>query len=323
MGPFGNAPHDARRDLRLHRTTGSRRGDAGPPGALAGKPLAGGWPPLARGHRPFVKMHGLGNHFVVVDARRGAARFERDDIVRICDTHVGVGGEQLLTIGLPSEAGRRAGAVARLRIFNIDGREVDACGNATRCVALMLFEETGRTALTIETGSGLLPCRRTGPDRVSVTYGPIGTDWRAVPLARAVDTLHLPIASGVLRDGVALHVGVPHAVFFVPALDDVAMASLAPAIQEDPLFPEGVNVGAAQIVDATTIRLVVWERPGILTTACGTGACAVAWAARLRGLTAASRITVLAPAGALDVTIDEGGTAELTGPAAYCCHGFV
>lgn len=272
--------------------------------------------------RPFVKMHGLRNHFVIFDRRVDRRDFRLEDIVRICDAHIGVGGDQLLTIEPPSAAGIAAGAHAAMRIFNIDGREVSACGNATRCVAHLLFEESDGTELVLETGGGMLVCSRAGPMLVSVGMGPISQDWRAFPMASEVDTLHLPVSSGPLVDGLAIWIGNPHAVFFVDDLDAVNLAEVAPAIQNHKLFPEGINVGAAQLVDKETIRLAVWERPGMLTEACGTGACVAAFAARLRGLSHASRFTVHLPAGVLTIEVS-GDRAVMTGPVAYCCRGVV
>ena len=277
---------------------------------------------LAGTGRPFVKMHGLRNHFVIFDRRIDRRGFSPDDIVRICDTHVGVGGDQLLTIEPASAAGTAAGAHAAMRIFNIDGREVSACGNATRCVAHLLFEESGETELVLETAGGMLECSRAGPMQISVGMGPISRDWRTFPMSREVDTLHLPVSSGRLADGLAIWIGNPHVMFFVDDLDAVDLAECAPAIQNHQLFPEGVNVGAAQLLDNETIRLAVWERPGMLTEACGTGACVAAFAARLRELSHSSRFTVHLPAGALTIEVS-GDRAVMTGPVAYCCRGIV
>ena len=272
--------------------------------------------------RPFVKMHGLRNHFVIFDRRIDRRGFSTEDIVRICDSQVGVGGDQLLTLELPSQAGRAAGALAAMRIFNIDGREVLACGNATRCVAHLLLEESGSTEMMLETGGGMLRCRRVGPMQISVDMGPMSTDWRDFPVAKAIDMLHVPATSGALENGLAVWIGNPHVVYFVDSLAAVDIAKLAPAIQNDPLFPEGVNVGVAELVDPETIRLAVWERPGILTGACGTGACVTAFAARLRGLSQSNRFTVHLPAGPLTVELS-GDRAVMAGPVAYCCRGFI
>ena len=268
--------------------------------------------------RPFVKMHGLRNHFVIFDRRQDRRAFRRQDIVRICDVQIGVGGEQLLTIEPPSVAGATAG----MRIFNIDGREVSACGNATRCVAHLLMQEAGAVEMVLETRGGMLRCRQTGPLEVSVELGPIGQDWRAFPLSHAVDMDDLPVESGPLRHGIGRWIGNPHAVFFVDDLDAVDLARDAAPIHDNPLFPEGVNVGVAQMADAQTIRLKVWERPGIATQACGTGACVAAYAARLKGLSDSERFTVHLPAGPLSITL-RGDMAEMAGPVAYCCRGEV
>lgn len=272
--------------------------------------------------RPFVKMHGLRNHFVIFDRRIDRRAFKRQDIVRICDAEVGVGGEQLLTIEPPSSGGVAAGAAVAMRIFNIDGREVSACGNATRCVAHLLMEETGADQLVLETAGGLLECRQVGPMEISVKLGPISWDWRKFPLSHEVDMSDLPVESGPLRHGVGLWIGNPHAVFFVDRLADVDLTRDAAPVHDDQLFLEGVNVGVAELVDARTIRLAVWERPGIATQACATGACVAAFAARRKGLTDSDRFTVHLPAGPLSIEIN-GDMAVMSGPVAYCCRGFV
>ncbi|MBN9243792.1 MAG: diaminopimelate epimerase [Mesorhizobium sp.] len=275
-----------------------------------------------RAERPFVKMHGLRNHFVVFDRRADRRAFTRADIVRICDPQVGVGGDQLLTVERPSPEATAAGALAGMRIFNIDGREVSACGNATRCVAHLLMEESGKDALVLETKGGMLTCRRTGAMDVSVELGPIGRDWRDFPLSHEVDMADLPVESGPLRHGMGLWIGNPHAVFFVDDLSAVDLARDAAPVHDNPLFGEGVNVGVAQLMDDHTIRLKVWERPGIATQACGTGACVAAYAARKKGFTTSERFTVHLPAGPLEIEI-HGTTAIMSGPVAYCCRGFV
>jgi diaminopimelate epimerase len=272
---------------------------------------------------PFIKMHGLQNYFVIVDRRDGAKTLGHDDIVRICDSHIGVGGEQLLTIEATSDEGRNAGAYAAMKIFNIDGKECGACGNATRCMAYLLLEETGENEVRIETAAGVLHCTRAGPMQISVTLGPISMDWRRVPVSKEVDTLHLPVESGPLRDGVALNIGNSHAVFFVDRLDGIDIARYAPAVQNDPLFPEGVNVGVAEVVDQQTLRLAVWERPGVLTKACGTGACVASYAALKLGLVSSKKLTVHLLGGLLNIEIVDGDYAVMTGPVAFCCHGFI
>ena len=271
-------------------------------------------PPNQPFARPFIKMQGLRNHFVFLDCRH-AARPSKSDIVRICDVHEGVGAEQLITI----EAPRSPGAHVFMGIHNTDGTEAQACGNATRCLAHLLFEETGKDEVLVDSLGGPLHCRKAGLADVSVILGPISLDWQRVPLARAVDTAHLPLTSGPLKDGVALSIGNPHAVFFVDEAIDIPAA--APGIARDPLFPEGVNVGVAQVVDERTLKLAVWERPGMLTEACGTGACVAAYAGRLRGLLTGDEITVHLPGGTLVIRLLADDRAVMTGPVRFCCAG--
>lgn len=280
-------------------------------------------PAVMSGHKPFVKMHGLHNHFVIVDQRRQASAFDLSDVVRICDPHTGVGGEQLVTIEIPGKKGQAAGATAAMRIFNVDGREVDACGNATRCVAYLLLEEHDADEILIETNSNVLHCRRAGDMMVSVVLGPISADWRRIGASSEIDTAHVPIESGPLDDGVALFIGNPHIVFFVDRFDADQLIRYAPAVQEHTLFPDGINVGAAEVLDSRTLRLAVWERPGILTRACGTGACVAAYAAYQRGLVKSRNISVLLPAGELKINLREDDSVVMTGPVAFCCYGFV
>ena len=258
--------------------------------------------PLAK---PFIKMQGLRNHFVFLDCRLGPLP-SKSEMIRICDVHEGVGAEQVITIEKP----RSAGACAFMGIHNTDGTEAEACGNATRCLAWLLFEETGKRELLIDSLGGPLHCRRQGDWDVSVTLGPI-----------TLDNAQLPLVSGPLRDGVALSIGNPHAVFFVD--QEVDIPAVAPAIARDPLFPESVNVGVARVVDDRTLKLAVWERPGMLTQACGTGACVAAFAGRLRGLLKGDDITVELPGGTLRIQLLPDGRAVMTGPVALCCTGFV
>lgn len=272
---------------------------------------------------PFVKLQGLENYFVLVDQRHCDVIPTPEDAVRICNPRIGIGAEQLLVLRQPSPKAKARGAYAALTIINIDGRLAGACGNATRCVASLLLHEAGRDQLAIETDAGVLDCKRAEAGNISVRLGPIRTGWRDIPLARAVETARLPLSSGPLQDGSALSIGNPHVVFFVPQLDLEALVRYAPAIQNDPLFPEGVNVGMAEVVDDHTIRLAVWERPGILTSACGTGACVAAFVALRRGLIERPDVDVHLPAGVLHIRVEADDTAVMTGPVAYCCHGFV
>ena len=235
----------------------------------------------------------------------------------------GVGADQLLIVQPPTVRGAKAGAYAFMRIINIDGKDAEACGNATRCFAWLMLEETGQDEIVLETVVGPLRCRRMGNRIVSVEMGRISTEWNRIPLARPGDTLHLDVGNGPLSDGIALNIGNPHVVYFVDDLDVVDMASLAPAIQNNPLFPDQVNVGAAQMVRDDYIRSTVFERPGLLTRACGSGACVAVRAAQLRGLTKRNRVTVEMPAGSVDIEIRIDNSAVLTGPVEFCFSGVL
>lgn len=274
------------------------------------------WSGVALGKgRPFIKMHGLRNHFVIVDGRDAPYAPPVPEIARICDVQIGVGGDQLLILE-PSER-----ADAFLRILNVDGREVSACGNATRCAAWLLLEETGRDEVTLQTGAGVLQCRRAGQREVAVQMGRIVHDWAAIPLAREVDTLDLPLEHGPLSHGVASYIGNPHVTFFVPELAGLDVAALAHPVLGDPLFPEQVNVGLAEVTGPTSLRLQVYERPGILTGSCGTGACVAARAAQLRGLIRPGAVRIDMGAGAVTVELSDSGAAVMTGPVAFCYTG--
>ena len=267
--------------------------------------------------RPFVKMHGLRNHFVITDAREEAYKPDVGEIVRICDPQIGVGADQLIVME-PAVSGS---ADVFMRIYNVDGREVEACGNATRCVGWLMLEEAGCDSVVVETLAGPLTCRRKGDLLVSSDMGRVIMQWQAIPLSEERQTLYLDFESGGLKEPAALSIGNPHIVFFVDDIDAVDIESIAPAMQSDPLFPNSVNVGVAEITSADRMRLVVYERGAGLTTACGSGACVAAYAARARGLTDSRRVTIEMPAGAVEIEIHDDSRAVMTGPVAFCFRG--
>lgn len=269
--------------------------------------------------RPFVKMHGLRNDFVIVDGREKPYTPSVAEIVRICNRREGVGGDQLLVVGPPQSDGPHA----FVRILNTDGREVEACGNASRCVGWLLMEECGRDEIRIETLGGILSCRRAGEKQVAVEMGRLRTEWQEIPLSREMDTLHLGIGAGPLQDPVGMNIGNPHAVFFVSDLAAVDLTLYGPELQKNPLFPQEANIGAAQLVGPKTLKLSVWERPGVLTTACGTGACVAVAAARRRGLTMERKMTVIMPAGSVEIELKENGMVVMTGPVETCYAGYL
>jgi diaminopimelate epimerase len=268
-------------------------------------------------------MHGLRNHFVIVDARGDPYSPGTAEIVAICDPQSGVGADQLVVIENPGAGPRKAGAVARLRFYNVDGPEAEACGNATRCVGWLLLEELGEDTLLLETQNGILSCARAGDKRVRCSMGQVSMDWQKIPLREKHDTCHLQIESGPLKDAVALSIGNPHAIFFVDDIDAVDLPEVAPPIQQNALFPNQVNVGIAQMLAPDRIRLSVYERGAGMTPACGSGACVVVYAALARGLTDVRTVTVEMPAGEVEIEMSGDGVATMTGPVAYCFSGFL
>ncbi len=269
--------------------------------------------------RLFVKMHGLCNDFVIVDGREKPYTPSAKEIIHICDRHEGIGADELLVVEPP----RSNGVYAFVRIINPDGREVEACGNATRCIGWLLMKESDRAEVVIETRGGVLACHLVGEKQVSVEMGRVRTDWHEIPLSRKMDTLHLKIGEGLLQDPVGMNIGNPHAVFFVEDLAAVNLELYGLKLQKDPLFPEEANIGAAQVLDAKTLRLSVWERPGTLTTACGTGACVAVAAAHRRGLTTERLMTVIMPAGSVEIELKENGMVVMTGPVETCFAGYL
>src|SRR6476646_1405433 len=209
--------------------------------------------------RHFYKMHGLGNDFVIVDARQEPFDVTPSLAKAIADRRTGVGCDQLIVLE-PSDR-----ADLKMRIWNSDGGEVEACGNATRCVVQL----TG--ARRIDSAGGLLEGEDLGAE-VEVSIGEPRFTWEEIPLAYAMDTAALPMAWGPLEHPMALNVGNPHLIFFVDDLETVTIEELGPRVEHDPAFPERINVNIAQ-ADEGGIRLRTWERGAGLTLACGTGAC--------------------------------------------------
>jgi diaminopimelate epimerase len=258
----------------------------------------------------FHKMHGLGNDFVVIDARRGPVSVDAPLARAIADRRTGIGCDQLILLE-PSEA-----ADLRMRIFNPDGGEVEACGNAARCVTLL---EGG--APTIETRGGTISGRANGAG-ASVDMGLPRFGWEEIPLAYPIDTAALPVAWEELQRPFAVNVGNPHVVFFVNRpVETIKLDRLGPLVENDPLFPDRVNVNVAQI-DDQAIRLRVWERGAGLTQACGTGACATAVAA-IATRRARSPVEVHLPGGTLTIEWTRGEPIRMTGPAAHVFTGEI
>ncbi|CAA7613136.1 Diaminopimelate epimerase [Candidatus Terasakiella magnetica] len=270
---------------------------------------------------PFLKMHGLGNDFVVFDARTRALALTPDRIRAIADRRTGVGCDQLIVVA-PATSGV---ADATMLIYNADGSEVAACGNASRCVGWLLMNQGGLDRVVIETKAGLLDAESRGPDRVAVDMGQPRLDWREIPLAEPTDTLHLGVRIGDLEDPVGVSMGNPHAVFFVDSVDAVDLAGLGPVAEHYTLFPERANIEIAQILsplDASMgrIRMRVWERGSGITMACGTGACATLVAAVRRGLSP-RKAEIILDGGSLVIEWLPDDHVLMTGPVATSFAG--
>jgi diaminopimelate epimerase len=268
------------------------------------------------GKIPFRKMHGLGNDFVVLDGRRGGVALDVAGARALADRHTGIGCDQVILLEPP----RHPAAQLLMRIRNPDGSEAEACGNATRCVAILLGAETGERHQRIETVAGLLDAELLGQGLVAVDMGPVRTLWRDIPLAREMDTLMVDLALGPLAAPVCTNIGNPHATFFVDDAEAIDLARLGPALECDPLFPERANIGVASLRDLLHIRLRVWERGAGITRACGSGACAALVAACRRGLCGRSAEVAL-DGGRLDIEWREDGHVIMTGPAVQSFEG--
>jgi diaminopimelate epimerase len=270
--------------------------------------------------RPFLKMNGLGNDFVVVEARSAPFEPSAEAVRAIANRTSGVGCDQLIVIEPPLPEKKGEGVDARVRFWNSDGEEISACGNGTRCVGWLLMQASGKDHAVIESRAGLLVASRAGERLVSVDMGKPGLEWTEIPLAREQDTRALDVT---LSDDPALatppgavSMGNPHVVFFVNDIDAAPVSTAGPAIEHNPLFPEAVNVGFAQVLSRERIALRVWERGAGLTQACGTGACAALVAAARRGLTDRSAVLVLDGGELLIDWRAEDDHVIMTGPAA-------
>jgi diaminopimelate epimerase len=264
---------------------------------------------MARNHHTglaFMKMHGLGNDFVVLDARVGAVEMTPGLARALADRHRGVGFDQLAVL----HPGAGDGG---LTFYNADGSGSAACGNATRCIARFLMDEGGGDAVTLQTGRGILTARDAGDGLTAVCMGQPQLEWQEIPLSEPTDTLALPIAGSPVATGM----GNPHCTFFVEDAEAVDLQSFGPAHEHHPLFPERTNVQVVHVLGDNHLRMRVWERGTGLTLASGSSSCAVAVAAARRGLT--GRSVRLTPDGG-DLTVDwrEDGV-WMTGPT---CHVF-
>ena len=260
----------------------------------------------------FMKMHGAGNDFVVIDSRGRTTPVVTPALARaLGDRNRGVGFDQLAEIRDSDQAD------FILDFWNNDGSRAGACGNATRCVSDYMMRQLGKDAVSLVTTRGGLLARRLPDGQVWVNMGHPQLEWDQVPLSHPVDLMHLPLAG----DPVAVGMGNPHCVMFVPDAEAVDLRGIGPSYEHDPLYPQRTNVEFASLTAPDRLRMRVWERGAGVTLACGSGACATAVAAHLRGLTG-RRVTLDMDGGVLEIDWREDGV-WMTGPVAHVFDGWL
>ncbi|KHQ54855.1 MULTISPECIES: diaminopimelate epimerase [Mameliella] len=257
---------------------------------------------------PFMKMHGLGNDFVVIDSRQREAALTPARIAAIADRHRGVGFDQLAVITQNANQ-------PHLTFYNSDGSTSAACGNATRCIARHLMDQTGETRLSLTTDRGTLEAVDAGNGLTSVNMGPPQLDWAEIPLAEEMDTLELPIEGGPTATGM----GNPHCTFFVEDAEAIPLEQFGPRYEHHPLYPQRTNVQVASLLGENHLRMRVWERGVGVTLASGSSSCATAVAAARRGLTGRS-VRIDLDGGTLQVDWREDGV-WMTGGTAHVFDG--
>ncbi|MDD3371942.1 MAG: diaminopimelate epimerase [Alphaproteobacteria bacterium] len=267
---------------------------------------------------PFLKMNGLGNDFVVFDRRETGFSPSVGFLRAIGNRKRGIGCDQIIVMLKPQSPD----ADVYMDIYNMDGSKVQACGNATRCVASLMFAELGRDNCVIQTVAGLLKSWLDPTGLIAVDFGEPRLDWNEIPLAREAGTLKAPVANGPLDGPCCVNMGNPHAVFFVPDVSGIPLSEVGPKLEHDPMFPERCNIEIAQILAPDRIRMRVWERGTGITDACGTGACATLVAAVRRNLSA-RRAAIVMDGGELIIEWRDDNHVILIGPADLSFRGEV
>jgi diaminopimelate epimerase len=270
---------------------------------------------------PFLKMHGLGNDFVILDARKNSFHPTPLQIKRIADRNRGVGCDQLIVLDTPKNKTANKNADLYMGIFNSDGTMAGACGNATRCVAKIEMDTTGKHSIAIESPCDILHATR-NDDLITIDMGIARSLWNEIPLSNDMDTLHVNVGVDGLSPAVCVNTGNPHAVFFIDSVDAVDIAVLGKQVENNPLFPQKTNVEFAEVKNRNTIRMRVWERGAGITLACGTGACATLVAAVRRGLTE-RKADVILDGGVLSIEWLENNHVMMTGPAVFSFSGVL
>ena len=265
----------------------------------------------------FIKMHGLGNDFVIIDKRLENINVSKSLINKLSDRKSGAGCDQLITISSSTSPDIEA----NIEIFNPSGDRAEACGNGTRCVAKLLFDETKKKEVNILSDAGILKATKKDNFNISVNLGKLSTNWKKIPLSKNIDTLNIPIIIDNFSNGVAVNIGNPHIIFFGNNLDKVDLASIGPTIENNKLFPNKTNVEIVEVINNKKIKMRVWERGAGLTLACGSGACASVYAGQLKNLLD-NNVEVQLERGSLFINIVKN-EAIMTGPAEISFHGSI
>ncbi len=265
----------------------------------------------------FTKMHGLGNDFVIIDKRSNDIQINDNLIQKLSDRRTGAGCDQLITINEP----HNNNADIRIDIFNPAGDKAEACGNGTRCVAKILFDENnGKESLKILSDAGTLIAKKVR-NLISVNMGIISSDWKRIPLSKAMNTLNVPIHVDGFDAGVAVNIGNPHIVFFGKSIQSVNLKEIGPKIEQHHFFPNKTNVEFIEVVNSNKIKMKVWERGAGITLACGSGACAAVYAGWKKKLIE-NNAEVLLEKGSLHISIVDN-EAIMTGPAEISYNGYI
>ena len=265
----------------------------------------------------FIKMHGLGNDFVIIDSRSKKISITDNIIKKLSDRRTGAGCDQLITIN-----NSKKNADVDIEIFNPGGDRAEACGNGTRCVAKILFDEDkNKDSLKIHSDAGILRAKKENENNISVNMGILKNEWSDIPLIKEMNTMNIPILINGYSKGVGVNIGNPHIVFFGTSINKTNLKDIGPKIENHDFFPNKINVELVEIIDSKTIKMRVWERGVGITLACGSGACAAVFASWKKGLTE-DNVEVKLEKGSLQINILEG-EAIMTGPAEISYHGSI
>ena len=265
----------------------------------------------------FIKMHGLGNDFVVIDKRSKNINITKDLINQLSDRKTGAGCDQLITINTSHDQN----IDAIIEIFNPNGDRAEACGNGTRCVAKLLFKELKKNQIKILSDAGVLKAEKENDIDISVNLGNLSTNWKKIPLSKEVNTLDMPIKINGFSSGVAVNIGNPHVVFFGKDINNINLEKIGPEIENNKLFPNKTNVELVEVINKKQIKMKVWERGAGITLACGSGACASVYAGQLKNLLE-NNVEVILEYGSLFINITDG-KAIMKGPAEISFYGNI